>query len=114
MRTDDNNNPTAFTTDIAKEAGLIERTDYVQGDQFPNGEPYYTAKLLHDPIELTIQVINKIGFFNDQGKPRWTYIAIPYQLWKNLTGLQKTWVIGWMYRREGGTKMVDMFPVSLD
>lgn len=46
MRTDRHSNPTAFTTDIAKQAGLVEGKDYSVGDAFGDNGQYNTAKLL--------------------------------------------------------------------
>lgn len=112
FRTDTHNNPTAFTTDIAKEGGLVENQDYSQGDPFSVGvNTYYTARLLGDPIQLTIRVIDKIGFRvgSNPYAPRWTYINLPYDLWKSLTLIQKTQVIGDMYQCEGGTEMKYLF-----
>jgi hypothetical protein len=113
FRTDNNNNPTAFTTDIAREAELVLGTDYEVGESFTietSNKIYYTAKLLKDPIATTIQVIDKIGFFNDVGQQRWIYIGIPYKLWSSLTKIQKEWVIGYMYHQEGGDTMTNLFP----
>lgn len=111
FRTDSHNNPTAFTTDIAKEAGLVEGVDYVQGDSFNigQGKLLYTAKLLKDPIATTITVIDKIGFFNKANIERWMYIAIPYKLWLSLSVNTKIWVIGWMYQHEGGIVFQEKF-----
>jgi hypothetical protein len=112
-RTDRNNNPTAFITEIAKAAGLIEHTDYEQGDPFtvpgPKG-PYtlYTAKLLKDPIALTIQVIDKLGFYV-QGGQRWSYIALSKWMWDGFTPAQKLRTIGDMYAHEGGVAMRHLF-----
>ena len=126
FRTDRNNNPTAFTTDIAIEAGLVQGRDFVQGDPFsPSGNinyvngqlvgrVFYTAKLIGDPISLTIGVIDRIGFRvgSDPYKPRWTYINLPYDLWQSLTSLQKRQVIGDMYTCEGGTEMKSLFAIQ--
>lgn len=112
MRTDDHNNPTAFTTAIAKQAGLELNKDYVQGDPFENGK-FFTARLLGDPVDLTIKVIDKLGFYTTVPHQRWTYIAIPFSLWLNLTKGQKAYIIGFMYQNEGGTAMKDLFPKSL-
>ena len=115
FRTDKHKNPTSFTTDIAKQAGLQLGVDYVQGDPFtvpgPHGtvQTYYTAKLVGDPINITIRVIDKIGFYNHAGSIRWIYIGLPYGLWLVLTAMQKTAVIGFMYEHEGGTEMKDLF-----
>lgn len=110
FRTDENCNPTAFTTAIAKEAGLVLGVDYQVGDPFyVGGQTFYTAHLLGDPIAVTIKVIDKIGFYTTPPNARWTYIAIPYFLWKELTPDQKKAVIGYMYQNEGGTAMKGLF-----
>lgn len=103
MRTDRHNNPTAFTTDLANQAGLIEGVDYEAGDPFGNGQ-YRTARLLGDPIATTIKVIDKVGFYTKSGQPRWTYINdIPdAKNWSNLTYDQKARVVAQMYQHEGG------------
>ena len=106
MRTDRNNNPTAFTTQLAIQAGLTFGKDYVLGDPF---EGYYTAKLLHDPIELTIKVIDKVGFYTKKGLLRWVYIAIPEFIWNKLDFGDKKKVIHWMYQREGGKQLEHLF-----
>ena len=106
MRTDENNNPAAFTTDIARQAGLILGTDYETGTPFGS---YYTAKLLGDPIAITIQVIDKIGYYTATGALRWTYIAIPKFIWLSLTYDEKKAVIAFHYSREGGTAMKGLF-----
>ncbi len=104
MRTDRNNNPTAFTTDVAKLAGLVEGVDYVAGDPFPGNSNLKTAKLLGDPITTTIKAIDKVGFYTQSGQPRWTYIdQIPdAKNWANLSYDQKARVVAQMYQREGG------------
>src|ERR1022692_1700603 len=111
FRTDKNNNPTAFTTDIAKEAGLTEGPDYVQGDPFMVGsQTFFTAKLIGDPLRLTIRVIDKLGFRvgSDPFKARWTYINIPYDIWKGLMTHEKALVIADMYHCEGGTELASI------
>lgn len=110
MRTDRNNNPTAFTTAIAKEAGLNDGVDYEQGDPFQAGnQTYYTAKLLGDPLKLTIQVIDKIGFRTINGYCRWTYVQMPTWIWSLLNTEQKIQFVAYMYRNEGGTTMKGIF-----
>lgn len=109
-RTDRHNNPTAFTVDVAKQAGLVEGKDYERGDSFVvAGKTYYTARLLRNPIQLTVKVIDKIGFFTSIGKRRWTYIEIPTFLWSILNYGQKVFVIGEMYRHEGGKALMSLF-----
>lgn len=108
MRTDRHNNPTAFTTDIAKLAGLKEGVDYTKGDPFSGGK-YYTANLLGDPIDTTIKAIDKIGFQTASGKPRWDYINIPKSQWDKMSYDEKKNVIGQMYQREGGSQLDSYF-----
>lgn len=61
MRTERNNNPTAMITAYAKQLWWIEWVDYVQWDSFTwkDGRVYYTAKLLGDPIETTIRLLDR-------------------------------------------------------
>jgi hypothetical protein len=111
-RTDRNNNPTAMTTGVAKEGGLVEGVDYVKGDSFQvGGITLYTAKLVgDDPVGMTVRVLDHGTFYTKTGGQRWDYVAIPPVTWNGLTVDQKTDVIGWMYRREGGTAMRHLFP----
>lgn len=101
MRTDRHNNPTAFTIDIAKQAGLVEGVDYEVGDAFPNNPNQKTALLIGDPVEKTINVIDKIGFFTQGGKQRWTHTAMSRKQWDALSPEAKKQVIREMYKREG-------------
>lgn len=110
MRTDENRNPTAFTTDLAKEAGLVLGVDYEQGTQFPNGVDLFTAKILGDPIKVTIKLLDEVGYYTKSGSLRWVYIGIPDAAWGVLTPDTKRDVIGFQYRREGGTAMRNLFP----
>jgi hypothetical protein len=114
VRTDRNNNPTAFTTDVARTAGLIEGHDYVQGDSFTVPTPtgpltLYTAKLLGDPIALTIKAIDQAGFYTHSGIERWSYMCMPQWLWQQQTRAIKIRIIGDMYAREGGTELRHLF-----
>lgn len=111
MRTDDNNNPTAFTTAIAENAGLVFGTDYETGTPFKDGAiTFFTAKLLGDPIALTIKVIDTLGFRTKAGFSRWVYINLPKFVWLDLLDEEKLDVIGWMYQQEGGVAMRSLFP----
>jgi len=110
MRTDNNNNPTAFTTDIARQAGLILGKDYEEGDPFPVPSSLVTAKLLGDPVAITIRVIDAIGYKTKGGKPRWDYICLPRFVWYSFTPEQKRNVIGYHYLCEGGITMRHLFP----
>lgn len=116
MRTDRHNNPAAFTTDIAKQAGLVEGVDYVRGDAFPDNPNLFTAKLLGNPIETTMRVIDKIGFMTQSGQNRWTYTdTIPganNKDWQKLGFQEKAQVIKDMYRHEGGNG--SLFGISQD
>jgi len=107
-RTDRHRNPTAFTTDIAKQAGLDLGTEYEKGDPFPDGR-FHTARLLGDPIALTIRVIDRIGFYTQAGRKRWDYIAMPQFVWDALNFYQRRRVIEFMYQHEGGTALRSLF-----
>ena len=106
FRTDRHNNPAAFTTDIAKQAGLALNVDYVEGDPFVGG---VTAQILGDPIELTIRVIDRVGYFTKDGRPRWSYIALPKFLWDQLDHKTKVKIVAYHYQHEGGFQMKDLF-----
>ncbi len=110
MRTDANNNPAAFTTDIAKQAGLELNVDYCAGDPFPAPSTLVTAKLLGNPVDITIRVIDKIGYKTHAGTNRWIYISLPKFVWDSMTHDQKRDVIGYHYQYEGGSAMRGMFP----
>ena len=114
-RTDRNNNPAAFTTDIAAQAGLRLGTDYVKGDPFDAGAGHvlYTAKLIGNPIDLTIKVIDAIGYYTAHGQQRWNYIGIPPEIWKSLDKRGKTRAVQFHYRREGGVAMQKLFDAIL-
>jgi hypothetical protein len=110
MRTDEHNNPTAFTTDVAKTAGLTLGVDYEVGRPFQDNAKMFTAKILLNPIEVTLRVIDKIGFYNKQGAQRWVYIAMPKFVWDGLPRETKVRVLGFMYQHEGGTELRKLFP----
>jgi len=107
-RTDRHRNPTAFTAGIARQAGLVLGKDYEIGDEFGDGR-YRTARLLGDPIELTIRVLDRIGFYTGAGQQRWNYIAMPEFVWDALTCHQRRKVVEFMYGREGGTDLAHLF-----
>lgn len=109
-RTDRNNNPAAFTTQIAAQAGLKKGVEYEDGDPFPAPSKLVTARLLGDPIELTIRVIDKIGYVTSAGVPRWTYINIPKFVWSMLPYEVKRDIVGLHYKNEGGSAMKVLFP----
>jgi hypothetical protein len=112
FRTDRNNNPTAMITLLAAEAGLNLGVDYVIGDLFESSNrTYYTAKLLGDPVALTIRVIDALGFRTTQDVQRWTYISLPSFDWLRHTTDEKRDLIGYCYFREGGVTMRSLFPL---
>ncbi len=110
-RTDRHNNPTAMTTAVAHAGGLVEGVDYTRGDSFQAGDlTLYTARLVGDPIEKTIRVIDTATFFTSTGHQRWTYIDMKQTLWTLFNQEQKKRVIFWMYKfNEGGTEMLHLF-----
>lgn len=106
MRTDRHNNPTAFTTDIAKQAWLIEWVDYIVWDAFPDNPNMKTAKLIWDPFEQTIKVIDKIWFKTQSWNSRWTYtdkLWMTNEKWKTLSDEEKKNFITRMYKEEWGS-----------
>lgn len=109
MRTDRHNNPTAFTTDVARQAGLREGIDYVAGDQFPNNPNAKTAKLLGNPVDSTIKVIDRVGFHTQGGQQRWTHTAMSPQKWAGLSYNQKKDIVKQMYQREGNKGALNKF-----
>jgi len=98
-RTDRHNNPTAMITAVAKQGGLVEGQDYVQGDSFVGGDgrTYYTATLLGDAYEKTRKVIDNIGFTTQAGGKRWTYTDINNDQWRSMDQNQKNQYIERMY-----------------
>ncbi len=109
FRTDKHRNPCAITTDLAKQAGLKLGKEYEVGDPFPNVPQLTTAKFLGDPIAITLKVIDKVGFYTKDGRQRWSYIAIPKSLWDSLLITQQLKALAFMYQREGGTEMKNLF-----
>lgn len=110
MRTDEHNNPAAFTTDLAKQAGLKLGVDYSIGKPFPDNTKMYTARIIGDPIMTTIRLIDAVGYYTKGGAQRWAYIAIPRFVWQGLSLDQKRDVIGFHYLHEAGTAMRKLFP----
>lgn len=110
MRTDENNNPAAITCNVAEQGGLILGKDYVQGTAFPYPSKEFTARLLGDPVTLTISVITRIGYYTRTGTQRWNYIAMPQFIWSMLSESQKQDVVGFHYLHEGGITMRHLFP----
>lgn len=108
-RADRNMNPTAFTCDLARQAGLQYGTDFVTGDPFGSLPTLYTARLLRDPVALTLDLIDRVGFYTNTGASRWIYIGIPKFVWDILSTNYKKDIIKWMYHREGGTALEHLF-----
>jgi len=109
-RTDRHRNPTAMITALAKQGGLKLGEDYERGDGFGKKRRYHTALFLGDPVTLTTQVIDKMGFFTRTGRPRWSYsLALVRFMWSLLSANQRRRVVGFMYHREGGREMKELF-----
>lgn len=109
LRTDRHNNPAAITTDVARQAGLVEGVDFEQGDAFPEnegGNRFHTATLLGDPVDITEKVIDNIGFFTQDGTPRWAHEDINFRAlegeWPTATKERRREIIETMYKHEGG------------
>lgn len=108
-----------MTTAVAASLGLTLGADYEPGEPFQAGATtLQTARFLRDPLMTTIKALDqtaalpgKAAFYaaNNPFAPRWTYIAIPDELYLSLTHEQKKALIGWMYAREGGTEMAGLF-----
>jgi hypothetical protein len=109
MRTERNNNPTAMTTDVAKSLWWVEWVDYIQWDSFKtwDGRTLYTAKLIGDPIETTIKLLDNAAsswrwaFYTKWWAKRWTHTAMSDKDWLALTPEQKQNVVLQMLQREG-------------
>jgi hypothetical protein len=116
FRTDRHNNPTAMTTELAAEAGLIDGEDYVRGDSFrgPDGKTYYTAKFLGDPVATSIRAMDQVGLYTQSGRTRWTYLKrIPAAAkWARLTYQEKAGIVFKMYRMEGGSGQLEKKPAD--
>lgn len=82
MRSERNNNPTAMITDYAKQLWWVEWVDYERWDSFiwKDWRTYYTAKLIWDPIETTIRLLDRWATNNVKKNifTAWTYFN---QLW---------------------------------
>ena len=107
MRTDRHNNPTAMTVDVARTLGLTEGVDYTAGDPFDGG---VTARLIGDPIEVTLKALNasaaagdRSAFYTQSGKQRWTHTAMTDKDWESLSDEGRRAVVIDMYRKEGGS-----------
>jgi hypothetical protein len=118
FRTDRHNNPTAMTTDLAEEAGLVQGEDYIRGDAFrgPDGKTYHTARFLGDPIETSIRAMDQVGLYTQAGRGRWVYLhKIPAaKKWTRLSYEQKAAVVLSMYRMEGGSGELRQRPPAAD
>jgi hypothetical protein len=110
---DRHNSPIRLTVALAKQAGLILGQDYACGDSYEaNGHTHYTARLLHDPIALSLIVIDRVGFYGVK-IPRWNYIAIPERVWGTFSDYQRILTLKSMYWAEGGTALNQLFDDAL-
>jgi len=114
MRTERNNNPTAMTTDVAKMLGWVLGVDYEVWDSFVTGSwtTLYTAKLIGDPVETTIRLIDRWiangidPFYRANWQGRWSYISsiwITKDKWSKMTYDEKAEVIKKMLQHEWGS-----------
>lgn len=108
-RANRHNNPTAMTTDAAKDMGLVEGVDYVQGDPFTgsDGKVYYTAKYLGNPVDTAIKAIDKGSFSRRGGGHRWDYIRNNKEMderWKTMSYTEKAAFVEEMRKYENGEK----------
>lgn len=111
MRTERNNNPTAMTTDVAKMLGWELWVDYEIWDSFitASWQTLYTAKLIWDPVETTIRLIDRWiangidPFYRANWQPRWSYISsiwITKDKWVKMSPSEKADVINQMLKHE--------------
>ena len=114
MRTERNNNPTAMTTDMAKMLWWELWVDYEIWDAFTTSSwtTLYTAKLIWDPIETTIRLIDRWiangidPFYRANWQPRWSYLSsiwITKDKWSKMNDEQKAEVIAKMLQHEWGS-----------
>lgn len=114
MRTERNNNPTAMTTDVAKMLWWELGVDYEIWDAFTtaDGKTLYTAKLIGDPIETTIRLIDRWiangidPFYRANWQGRWSYISkiwVTKEKWVNMSPSEKADVIAKMLQHEWGS-----------
>lgn len=112
MRTERNNNPTAMTTDMAKMLGWVLGVDYEIWDEFvtQDNRTLYTAKLIGDPIETTIKLIDRWianwidPFYRSNWQARWTYIWklwLSKSIWSKMSHDQKVKAVYNMLKHEG-------------
>ena len=107
-RTERNNNPTAMTTDVAKSLGWVEWVDYTVWDSFTteDGKTLYTAKLIGDPIEKTIELLDNAAqtwrwaFYTKWWAKRWNHTAMSDAQWLALSPEEKQAVVLQMLQRE--------------
>ena len=114
MRTERNNNPTAMTTDVAKMLWWVLWVDYEIWDSFTtaSGSVLYTAKLIWDPIETTIRLIDRWiangidPFYRANWQWRWSYISkiwVTKEKWLKMSPSEKANVIAQMLKYEWGS-----------
>jgi len=107
MRTERNNNPTAMITAYAKQLWWIEWVDYEVWDSWTNDkwQTYYTAKLIGDPIEKTIELLDRWVANNVKQNvfTAWTYrkdLWMNNEKWSKLSHEEKQNVVLKMLQHE--------------
>lgn len=108
-RTERNNNPTAMITDYAKMLWGVLWEDYEIGDSFLDSKwnKLYTAKLIGDPIEKTIELLDRwLANWLPNIFVWWSYaqeLWLNNNVWKNATDWEKRKIIEKMLKREWGS-----------
>lgn len=108
MRTERNNNPTAMITDYAKMLWGVLWEDYEIGDSFisESWATLYTAKLIGDPVEKTIELLDRwlakwMNIFSG-----WSYAAdlwLTNEVWANADEKKKREIVEKMLKHEWGS-----------
>lgn len=109
MRTERHNNPTAMITSAVAKLGGVEWVDYERWDPFigKDGRTYYTARLIWDPIEKTIELFDR-GIEKWSMKnifSMWSYgnkLGLTNEKWKNMDSEQKRDTVLRMLKEEWG------------
>ena len=111
MRTERNNNPTAMITAYAKQLWGVEWVDYEIWDSFTSTDEnwvthtYYTAKLIGDPIDKTIELLDRWVANNVKQNvfSAWSYakdLWMTNEKWKNMSREEKEALILKMLQHE--------------
>ena len=108
MRTERNNNPTAMITAKAKQLWWVLWVDYEIWDSFTGSDwrTYYTARLIWDPIETTIRLLDRwlekwlSNIFS--GRTYASKLWLNNEVRRNATPEEKKEIVYKMLAEEGG------------